>query len=368
MPNIPTDSATATTITRSGDTLISFGGCNYLALAHHTSVAKAVAGQIPIVGLSTSASRETTGNAAPHAQLESALRDFCCHPSALLVPDGYIANLAAFQGLAALGVTHAVLDERAHASIVDAATLASMTIHRFEHLDAVDAATIITKIPARAVIATDAVFTTDGVLAPIIGLSKALRRDDYLVLDDCHGLGVLGQQGQGTANELGLSSPQLLVTSTLAKGLGCAGGVIMGNAGVVESARSNATSYICTTPASPALAAGALASLKLLQSDPSIRSKLKANTQRVHTILQSHQINTPNIDTPIFAFTIGDETNMRRIENQLLREGVLVPLMQYPNGPAPIYFRLVVNAMHSQAQLDHLDQALHRVLTLEGAS
>ncbi|MCA9302679.1 MAG: aminotransferase class I/II-fold pyridoxal phosphate-dependent enzyme [Phycisphaerales bacterium] len=362
MPNNPPDSCTASTAEIDGHTVITFGGCNYCALAHHPLVHQAVRDAIPNFGLSTSASRATTGNAAPHQQLEDTLRDFCDHDAALLLPDGYTANLAAFQGLASLGVRHAVLDERAHSSISDAAKLSGMQIHRFEHLDTIDAASVIAKLVGPAVLATDSVFTTDGVLAPVHELSKALRRSDHLLLDDCHGFAVLGDQGRGTPSELAFSSDQLIVTTTLAKGLGCAGGVVVGPSAPVEAAREHSTAYICTTPASPALCAGALKAIEILRTDPHLHDNLRRNTETVRTILRNHHIETHSTSTPIFAFTIGDESDMHDLAGAMLDRGILLPLMHYPNGPAPVYFRLSVTAAHTGTQLQRLDEALTEVL------
>jgi len=362
MLNFPPESSTASTAMIDGRTVITFGGCNYLALAHHPAVHRAVADAIPTFGLSTSASRATTGNAAPHQMLEDTLRGFCSHDAALLLPDGYTANLAAFQGLSAMGVRHAVLDERAHPSLRDAASLAGLQIHRYEHLDAIDAATIIAKLVGPAVLATDSVFTTDGVLAPIHELSKAMRRGDHLLLDDCHGFAVLGEQGRGTASELAFASDQLLVTTTLAKGLGCAGGVVMGQSAPVESAREHATAYICTTPASPVLCAGALRAIEILRTDKHIHEQLRRNTEAVRTILRDHHIDTHSTCTPIFAFTIGDESDMQGLADSLLERGILIPLMSYPNGPAEVYFRLSITAAHTETQLSRLDQALSEIL------
>ena len=220
MPNIPTDFCSATTIRRGSTDFLSFGGCNYAGLAHDPRVIKAVQEAVSEFGLSSSASRETTGNARPHAQLESLLTEFCKHQAGLLVPDGYTANLAALQGLEMMGIKHAFIDERAHASLKDAAILAKMDIHLFDHLNADHASALLNNLDAPAVILTDSVFTTDGILAPAHALHDALREHDWLLLDDCHGFAVLGDHGRGTPDELDLHTNQLIVTTTLAKGLG----------------------------------------------------------------------------------------------------------------------------------------------------
>ncbi len=362
MPNIPTDSCDATTITREGRLYLSFGGCNYLGLAHHPRVIQAVQEAAPIYGLSSSASRETTGNARPHALLESQLTRFCGHESGLLVPDGYTANLAALQGFEKLGVTHALIDTRAHASLKDAARLGGMQIQYFDHLDAPHAGELLRSINGACVVLTDSVFTTDGDLAPAPELLGVLRPQDWLVLDDCHGFCVLGDQGRGTPNALRIESSQLVVTTTLAKGLGCAGGMVMGSSTLVESARSSSIAYRCTTPASPALVAGGLEALRILNADPSIHERLAENIALTRSTLRANGIQTHDHHSAIFAFTIGDLDRMQTIERELHEQGVLLPLMDYPNGPAPMYFRLAINASHTREQIEQFGDTLHLVL------
>lgn len=362
MPNIPTDSCDATTITRGDRSLLSFGGCNYLGLAHDPRVVASAQHAAAIYGLSSSASRETTGNARPHAQLETRLTRFCAHESGLLVPDGYTANLAALQGLIAMGITHALIDQRAHASLTDAAMLAGLRLTKYDHLDAVHAAHLARTLDAPAVILTDSVFTTDGDIAPARSLLDALRPDGWLLLDDCHGFTVLGEQGRGIASELGLRSDQLLVTTTLAKGLGCAGGIVMGPRGAIAAARNHSIAYRCTTPASPALVAAGLEALRILEEDPEIHARLDRNIDLVRSTLRSLGIATHEHKAAIFAFVLGDLDQMRRIESGLLRHGVLLPLMAYPNGPAPHYFRLAINASHTPRQIEHFSDTMRCVL------
>jgi 8-amino-7-oxononanoate synthase len=362
MPNIPTDSCDATTITRGERSLLSFGGCNYLGLAHHPSVIRSVQQAAEIYGLSSSASRETTGNARPHVQLESELNSFCGHETGLLVPDGYTANLAALQGLEHLGIRHALIDTRAHASLKDAARLAGMQITFFDHLDAGHAAHLIGNLDVSCVVMTDSVFTTDGDLAPAHGLLDCLRSDDWLLLDDCHGFAVLGDQGRGLPNEVGLVSDRLIVTTTLAKGLGCAGGIVMGPTVPVESARQHSIAYRCTTPASPALVAGGLESLRILRDDPEIHQKLKRNIDHVRSVLNELGIQTHQHETPIFAFVTGNLDQMHQVEQELEARDVLMPLMDYPNGPAPKYFRLAVNASHTPEQIQRFADAMRGAL------
>ena len=363
MPNIPSDFCTATTIRRGSVDYLSFGGCNYLGLAHHPDVLKAAQEAIDLYGLSSSASRETTGNARPHARLESELAAFCGFNSALLVPDGYTANLAALQGLQSLGVRHALIDARAHASLKDAATLAGMQTHLFDHLDASHAQALLESQTEPVVLLTDSVFTTDGGIAPARELLNMLGSTDWLLLDDCHGFGVLGDHGRGIANYLNIQSKQLIITTTLAKGLGCAGGVVMGSPFPIESARETSIAYRCTTPASPPLVAAGLKALHLIETDDRLHTNLHRNIGLVQQALRTLDLPTHDLPTAIFAFTIGDESNMNSIEQYMLKQGIILPLMQYPNGPAPIYFRFSINASHTPAQIQRLQDSLEEAIT-----
>lgn len=353
----PFDACSPTTVRLGDRTLTSFGGCNYLGLAQHPRVLRAAGEAMARFGLSTSASRETTGNTRLHADLELALAAFCGHPSALLVPDGYTANLAAMQALAASGVRAAVIDARAHASVRDAAVMAGLAVRPFVHLDASDARRMLDAAPGPAVVATDSVFAADGAIAPAADLLAALRPGDQLLLDDCHGLAVLGRQGRGLADHLGLASPALLVTTTLAKGLGCAGGVVMGQTDLIDTARARSTAYICTTPASPVLVGAAIEALAVLAEEPHLHSRLAANVRAARCRLSERFGVDPDHPTPIIAFTTGAPDDMRRAQRAMEEAGLVTPLVSYPGGPAPVYFRLSISAAHTDEQIHTLGRA-----------
>lgn len=355
----PFEACTGATADFNGRTVILFGGCNYLGLAQHPRVIAAVTDALARFGLSTSASRETTGNTSIHERLEHDITEFCGHPAGLLVPDGYIANLVALQALGAMGVRHAVADARAHASLRDAAGLAGLRLHTYAHGDPHDASRVLASCPGPAVIATDSVFAADGAIAPAPELLAMLRPGDHLLLDDCHGLGVFGANGRGIPDEFGLRSPSLIVTTTLAKGLGCAGGIVMGAPDIVSTARARSTAYICTTPCSPALAAGAIEAIRILRHDHTMIERLRSNAVRTRAILAELFDIDPHNRAPIIAFTAGSAETMHALHRSALDAGVLAPLVQYPGGPAPVYFRLSVSAAHTPAHIDRLASALN---------
>lgn len=363
MPNTPTQRSTQTQVWRDGKPLITFGGCNYHGLAQHPRVIEASRTALEHHGLSSTASRETTGNTLPHEMLEAELTEYTGFQSATLLPDGYTANFAAFQGLAAQGIERALLDERAHSSLYDSAKLGSMRIETFNHLDHDHALRALLRDPAPTVIATDSVFATDGRIAPVTELARIRRTQDTLLLDDCHGFTVLGDQGQGIAAHAQLDlNPNLIVTTSLLKGLGGVGGVILSSARTISAVRDHAKVWIGTTPASPALVEGTRIALSILRTDPDIHDALRTNSESLRAVLRSHGITAHDDPVPIFAFAIGSEREMREIERSLIEQGVLVPLIAYPNGPFPCYFRAMISSAHCQDQVDLLDRAFGSAL------
>jgi 7-keto-8-aminopelargonate synthetase-like enzyme len=354
MPRLLVSQATATHVEISGRRVLSFGGCNYLGLAHHPAVHAAMLDGLARFGLSTSASRETTGNTTAHDRLESALCGFLGMPAAVVVPDGYSANLAIAQALVPSCST-ALIDERSHKSIREAAKCAGMALVEYDHLDAAHAAELMREHESRGVaVMTDGVFTADGSLAPVSELLAALPPTALLIVDDCHGLCTVGPGGRGTLAHYGLRDPRLILTTTLAKGLGCHGGVVAGPIDVCDRVRNRASAYICTTPVSPAIAAAACEALAVVQREPERIARLAENARRLGSGLRDLGIKFESSLTPIFAFTLDSEQRMRRLAAELLAEGILAPLISYPGGPATCYFRLSVTSEHTSDQIDRL--------------
>ncbi len=349
----------ATTAMIDGRRLIVFAGCNYLGLSHHPEVVAAARDALGQFGLSASASRRTSGNTRIHEQLEQELAQHLGRPAGLLVPDGYTANLTAAQALAH-DHSVALLDERAHLSLRDAARCAGLEIATYRHLDAMDAGVQADKHAARGVVVmTDGVFAADGAIASLDRLLDALPANGTrLLVDDCHGFCVLGEQGRGTPSHFGLDDDRLVVTTTLAKGLGCAGGVVFAEESLIDRARREASAFVCTTPTSPALAAGARTALSILISEPLRFERLRQNTERVRGVLLAAGYAPHTTHVPIFALD-PQPGGAGRILSQCLREaGLFVPLVGYPGGPSPEYLRLSVCSEHSPDQIDQLGEAL----------
>lgn len=364
MPRIPIERwPTPTTAVVDGRTLLAFGGCNYLGLAHEPRVHAAVARGLTEFGLSTNASRETTGNTLAHEALERDLAEFLGQEHAILSAEGYTANFMVCQALAKdHGV--ALIDQRAHRSIRNAASASGMQVMDYEHLSAESAAWLARQFgDAGVALITDSVFAADGGLSPLPTLLKALPRlRATLVIDDCHGFCVLGRGGRGAADHFALRDPRVVITTTLAKGLGCYGGCVAGSRQFIDAVRERAWVYRSSTPVPPAIARGAQAALAVLREDTSRVTALRDNAARLRTTFVRLGLPPSPEGIPIFTFALDNDSAMEAVEKRVLEAGILAPLIDYPGGPCPRYFRLVVNAAHTPGEIDRLGETLASAL------
>jgi 8-amino-7-oxononanoate synthase len=372
VPRLPVDASVATHVRLEGKAVLTFGGCNYLGLSHHPDVIAAVTRGLQNYGLSTTASRETTGDTVAHDALERELAAFLQVDECLVTPEGYSANLALGQALAR---THrvALTDEKSHRSVSHAVAAAGLRVIAYPHLDARAAGALAGEYDSEGVvILTDGVFAADGAVAPARALFESLpSKKALLVIDDCHGFCVLGRSGRGTADHHGLSAanrpldPRVIVTTSMAKGLGCYGGVIAGPSSIVQSVQDVASVYRGTTPAPPAIIEGAREALRVIDREPQRFQRLRANADRLRKGMTKLGVELPPTPAPVFTFVLGDSPSMERVHQALLVRGILAPLIMYPGGPTDRYFRVTVNAEHTPEQIDQFLAALGEVLASE---
>lgn len=368
MPSPPATQRDATRVTIDGRTLVAFGGCDYLGLAHDPAVIASLGAAAGRYGLSASASRETTGNTLAHDQLEIDLARFVGMPGAIVLPEGYLANVAACQGLARLGVDLAIVDANGHKSLADAAATAGLAVELFDHRDASCAHQLVRAHRGRrSAVLTDGVFTADGAVAPLDALLNGL--DAWLLVDDCHGLGVLGPGGRGTIEHFGLAGDRLAMTSTLAKGIGVYGGCVAGPSELIEAIRAGATAYRCTTPIPPALAEAARTALGILVDGHSGLATLRGHCLRIQRALGALGLVDPkrSPEVPIFAFVLQPASRMDELRDRLLDAGIDVPVIAYPGGPAARFVRLTVSAAHTDEQVGTLIEVMSGFLAKAGA-
>ncbi len=357
MPHLPIESRDARTLTLDGRELLAFHGCGYLGLAQHPAVLEA-ARQSLAEGLSTGASRETTGNHHAHERLEEALAEFLGVEATLLTTDGYLADLAALQALADR-VSVAVVDADAHPSLVDAARASGRTIVDYGPGDVGRARVLIERHGADGVaVLTDGAFTMQGRCAPAAELLELLPADGVLVVDDSHAFGVLGDGGRGSLEANGLGDPRLVLTASLAKALGVAGGFVAGSAALIARVRNRADAYLGTTPIPPCLAAAALAALDVVQREPERRERLTANAALLHQLGRRLGLRRSAVPLPVLSLPVPSDEEGALITAELHDRGIFVPHVHYPGAPEAGALRIAVTSEHDASDLRRLEEAL----------
>ena len=330
-----------------------FGGCDYFRLASHPLILKALKEGLHNYGLNVAASRLTTGNHELYQRLEERLAGFFGAEGAVLVGAGYLSNLAVAQALAG-SFSHALIDERAHPSLVDAAELLDCPTVRFKHRDAQDVGKIVQRIgrAARPLLLTDGMFSHDGSTAPLRDYLRVLPSDGLLLVDDAHGAGVLGKTGQGTVEHLGLNRRQVVQTTALSKAFGVYGGAILCRERLRRAIQARSRIFQGSTPFPLPLAGALLKSCDLL-SVKGLRTRLFANIKRVKTALQKMGYHGSNTPGPIVQLipSAGEVTQCQRL---VLANDIFPSFIKYPGGPTQGYFRFALSSEHSVAQVNSL--------------
>ncbi|MBL8861875.1 MAG: aminotransferase class I/II-fold pyridoxal phosphate-dependent enzyme [Planctomycetes bacterium] len=357
MARIALEGAAAARACIRGRDLVAFAGCDYLGLAHDSEVEAALRAGVERYGISASASRVTTGNAVAHEELERDLARFLGLEAALLVPDGYLASQILFQGLACRDPA-VIVDREAHVSIRDALAASSIQGRDYEFCDARSAAESARATGSDAlVVVTDGAYPVMRGIAPLAELLALVPQSGLLVVDDCHGTGVLGARGRGSHEHAGIVDPRLVLLGTLSKALGCFGGFVAGPRALIDEVVTRSRAFVGSTPIPPALALAACAAIAILERDASRIARLRANVERVRAVLHSAGIGTHDLPLPVFAWKARTPEAGERAHAALLERGVLVPHVRYPDGLGS-YFRLAVSAAHDDTALARLAAAL----------
>nr|WP_235002599.1 8-amino-7-oxononanoate synthase [Actinacidiphila paucisporea] len=266
--------------------LLDLAGNDYLGLSRHPEVTQAGADACLTWGAGATGSRLVTGSTALHAELEAEIADFTGFEAALVLASGYAANLAAVTALTAQG-TLLVSDAANHASLIDGCRLSRARTEVVPHADPDAVRKALAGHTGRAVVVSDAVFSVDGDAAPLAELAAAARDSGAaLLVDDAHGLGVLGDGGRGALHAAGLAgAPDVVCTATLSKSLGAQGGVVLGPAAVIDHLVNAARTFIFDTGLAPAAAGAALGALRLLRREPDRPARALAAARTFHRLL-----------------------------------------------------------------------------------
>lgn len=318
-----------------GESLVNLAANDYLGLSSHPAVVEALIATARDYGVGAGASHLVSGHRRPHAELEAELADLCGQPRALLFSSGYIANQALLTLLCPRGGT--IFGDRLnHASLIDAGVLARGRLVRYRHRDAGDLRRRLADHPGRAaVIVSDGVFSMDGDLAPLPDLiAVAAEAGAVLMLDDAHGFGVLGTEGRGTLEHFGIAAEQgPVIMGTLGKAFGVFGAFVAGSELLVESLIQQARGYIYTTALPPALAAAALAAVRISRQEPGRRDHLRALVRRLRQGAASRGLVFAPSETPIQPYIVGDAATALGLAECLRRRGFWVTAIRPPTVP-----------------------------------
>ena len=333
-----------TTISASGEEVVSFAGNDYLGLAQHPEVIAAAHAALDYYGAGAGAARLIVGSRPVHDRLEEAIAEWKQRDAALLFTTGYQANLGLVGALAAVApdvLIHS--DELNHASIIDGTRLARSEVRVFPHLDLAALDSALSAAAGRAqIVVSDEVFSIDGDVADVNALAElCAAHDALLVLDVAHS--VLAEPPPSGA----------LLVGTLSKTLGSVGGFVAGPRQIIDLCRNTARSFIFTTASTPADSAAAEAAIRIVGSPEGaeLLGRLRSNVERLRA---GHR-------SPIIPVVVGSEEAALAAADSLLAEGFLVPAIRPPTvAPGTCRLRVAVSAAHDPADVDRLADTLRR--------
>ena len=317
------------------DDLLDLASNDYLGLARDPRVTGAAAEAALRWGAGSTGSRLVTGSTDLHTRLEADLADFVGARAGLVFSSGYLANLGAVTALAGTG-SLVVSDAQNHASLVDACRLARGDVVVTAHRDvaAVDRA-LADRRTEQAVVVTDAVFSVDGDLAPLADLHRAARRHRaLLVVDEAHGLGVVGPEGRGAAAAAGIAGePDVVLTLTLSKSLGSQGGAVLADPVVIEHLVNTARAFIFDTGLAPSSAAAASAALAVLRSEPGLTADVRARARDLAAALAAAGLPVTEPTGAVVSVLVGDPGRAFDAAARLRADGIRVGCFRPPSVP-----------------------------------
>ncbi len=348
----------------SGRRLVDFSSNDYLALSRHPALIAAMSDSARRAGAGSGASHLVTGHGIEHARLEEELAAFTGRERALLFSTGYMANLAAVTSLAGRGEV-VVLDRLSHASLIDATLLSAARFKRYTHADpaAADRALAASSAEA-AVVATDGVFSMDGDVAPLRDLARVSRAHRaWLLVDDAHGLGVMGETGRGSLEHFGLDDDDVpVLMGTLGKAFGSFGAFVAGSAELIEFLIQKARPYIYTTALPQPVAAATRAALRIVERESWRRERLLSLTERFRRAAAEEALPLIRSSTPIQPVLLGSTSAALTAQHLLAEAGFWVVAIRPPTVPRDTArLRITLSAAHTEPQVDALVEALSRI-------
>lgn len=345
-----------------GRQLLSFCSNDYLGLANHPEIKSAFIETAEHSGVGSGAAHLITGHSYWHEACEEKLAEFTGRERALLFSTGYMANLAIASAL--LNKNDIVIEDKLnHASLIDAARLSDADFKRYAHADLTQLDNRLQQAAdyRRRLIMTDGVFSMDGDCADLHGLSSlAAEYNAWLMVDDAHGFGVLGNRGAGLLEAQQKTQQEVpVLMATLGKAAGCFGAFVAGSEPLIETLIQSARSYIYTTATPPALAAATVKSLEIIEKESWRREKLAELIDYFRQQMTTVDLELMPSETAIQPILVGDNHRALKMSESLLEQGVLVTAIRPPTVPAgSARLRVTLSAEHEKQHIDQLVRAL----------
>jgi glycine C-acetyltransferase len=348
-----------------GKQVINLASNNYLGLTTHPKLREAAIEAVRKYGVGSGAVRTISGTMRLHLELEERIARFKNVEACVVFQSGFAANAGTVAAI--LGPEdHIVSDELNHASIIDGCRLSRAKIHVFPHKDAAAAEKILAEldsVPGRKLLISDGVFSMDGDIGALAGLTGAAERHGAIMMvDDAHASGVLGRNGRGTVDHFDLHGRLQVQVGTLSKAIGVLGGYVCGSRDLIEFLYHRARPFLFSTSHPPAVAAACLAAFDVLEQEPERIDALWANTRYFKEGLTDAGFDTGISETPITPVIVGDAAKAHELSRELFAEGVLATGIGFPTVPkGKARVRTIVTATHTQAELDRALEVFRKV-------
>ena len=344
---------------------LSFCSNDYLGLANDPRVCDAAVKAIRHYGVGSGASQLISGYTSLHSQLEQQLADFFNYPRCVLFSSGYLANLGVISTFAS-DKSVIVEDKLNHASLIDAAIYARSKLKRYRHRDIEHAKKIIANEKnAQGLLVTDGVFSMEGSIAPLYELNELKQHSQYkLIVDDAHGIGVLGEHGRGSIEHENISTSDVdILIGTFGKSFGVSGAFVLSNEENIEYLIQKSRTLIYTTAPPAALAAAARQSLDIIIGEPERRKRLNDNVAYFRHCAEQTHLNLLDSVTSIQSLVLNNNSRALKYSQALKTRGLLVLAIRPPTVPQNTSrLRITLSSEHTH---HHIDQLISALLDIE---
>ncbi len=351
----PIETGQDTEVILRGKKTLMFGSNSYLGLTQHPEIIEAGKKALDKYGTGASGSRLMNGNLDLHEELESQLAEYVGKEAATVFSTGFQSNLGSIAALAGRN-DYILLDEKNHASIIEGTRLSFAKVIKYKHNDMEDLEKKLQSLDQDRIIliVMDGIFSMEGDIAPLDKITDlADKYNASVYVDDAHSLGVLGNNGAGTADHFGVTDKVDIIMGTFSKSLASLGGFVAGSKDAINFLKHNARALLFSASIPPASAATVLKALEIIKKEPERIDQLWENTNYAKKILVENGFDIGESTTPIIPIHVGDDIKTYQLATLMLQDGVYVNPVVHPaveKGKAILRYSLM--ATHTKAQID----------------